>query len=218
MLTHFIHSRATAQAFKHLIRCLATNNSSQSYFKLFPTSFPHGGPPRDPFSIDERNLRREYRLLQSANHPDVSQDTLKSSNINQAFTHLKNPYLRLAHVIQLLHGVDVTDDAVSKSMIHKYQVESMENSMRYKELLMQVMEAHEQLELAESEHELEGLGVENNERIEEEEHKVERELQRPVEDIDWDELIMDAIRLKYWVNIQNGIRDWEPGKPVHLTH
>lgn len=35
---------------------------------------------------------------------------------------------------------------------------------------------------------------------------------------DWDPTIMEAIRLKYWVNIQNGIKEWEQGKPVHLTH
>ena len=33
-----------------------------------------------------------------------------------------------------------------------------------------------------------------------------------------DELIMEAIRLKYWVNIANACKEWEPGKPVHLTH
>ncbi|KAI3402372.2 hypothetical protein KGF56_004780 [Candida oxycetoniae] len=196
-----------------------TSSSSESFFKLFPRTFPNGGPPRDPFKINDKSLRREYRALQSSHHPDISQDTLKSSNINKAFTTLKNPYLRLAHLIQNLHGKDITNDSVSKEMIRKYQTERTENSAQYKEMLMQVMEAHEQLELAELENELEGLEAENSERIEQAEEKIDKELSKKnVDDINWDELIMDAIKLKYWVNIQNGIKDWEPGKPVHLTH
>lgn len=81
---------------------------------------------------------------------------------------------------------------------------------------MQVMEAHEQLELAELENELETLGAENDERIRSTEEKINQSLKHT--SIDWEELMMDAIQLKYWVNIQNGIKDWEPGKPVHLTH
>ena len=92
----------------------------------------------------------------------------------------------------------------------------MEASMNYKEMLMQVMEAHEQLELAELENELETLEAENNERIKTTEERINQSLKNTP--IDWEELMMDAIRLKYWVNIQNGIKDWEPGKPVHLTH
>ena len=64
---------------------------------------------------------------------------------------------------------------------------------------MQVMEAHEQLELAELENELETLEAENNERIKTTEERINQSLKHP---IDWEELMMDAIRLKYWVNIQ----------------
>ncbi|KAG5416987.1 hypothetical protein I9W82_004618 [Candida metapsilosis] len=196
-------------------RWLSTE-ATPSYFKLFPHNFPHGGPPKDPFYINERQLRKEYRTLQGSNHPDVSSDTIASSNINQAFTHLRNPYLRLAHLIKLMHGVDITDDAVSKSMIAKFQNASDANAMAYKAMLLQVMEAHEQLEFAEQEQELDELEEENNDRIKQAEEKIESELKK--DPINWDELITDAIKLKYWVNIQNGIKDWEPGKPVHLTH
>lgn len=197
------------------IRWLSTE-ATPSYFKLFPHNFPHGGPPKDPFFINEKQLRKEYRTLQSSNHPDVSSDTIASLNINQAFTHLRNPYLRLAHLIKLLHGIDITDDAVSKSMIAKFQNASDSNAMAYKSMLLQVMEAHEQLEFAEKEQELDELEDENNDRIKQAEEKIELELEK--EPINWDELITDAIKLKYWVNIQNGIKDWAPGKPVHLTH
>ncbi|KAF6068900.1 Fe-S protein assembly co-chaperone HscB [Candida albicans] len=171
--------------------------STASFYELFPKNFPHGGPPQDSFIVNDKSLRREYRSLQSESHPDISSDTIKSSNINRAYTTLKNPYTRIAHFIHLKspNHVNITDDA---------------------EMLMQVMEAHEQLELAESENELETLEAENNERIKTTEERINQSLKNTP--IDWEELMMDAIRLKYWVNIQNGIKDWEPGKPVHLTH
>ncbi|EMG51145.1 JAC1 J-type co-chaperone JAC1 [Candida maltosa Xu316] len=198
----------------YLTRCYST----QSFYKLFPKNFPHGGPPKDSFIINDRDLRREYRSLQSENHPDVSSDTAASSNINKAYTTLKNPYTRIAHFIHLYspNHVDITEDSVAKKIISEYQRKSTETSMDYKDMLMSVLEAHEQLELAESENQLETLEVENNERIEKTESKIEHVLQQP--NINWDDLIMDAIKLKYWVTIQNGIKEWEPGKPVHLTH
>lgn len=189
-----------------------------SYFKLFPQTFPQGGPPKDSFLINDRVLRREYRLLQSEHHPDVSADNDKSSDINRAYTALKNPYTRIAHFIylHLPDHVNITEDLVAKKLIQEYQQQSMESSMNYKEMLMLVLEAHEQLELAELENQLETLETENYERIERTENKIQRLLLEPK--INWEELMMDAIRLKYWVNIQNGIKEWEPGKPVHLTH
>lgn len=83
-------------------------------------------------------------------------------------------------------------------------------------LLMTVLEAHELLELAGSEADLEHVGVENDARIAETLAKIEALLaELPVV---WDNVIIEAIRMKYWVNIANGIKEWEPGKPVHLTH
>ncbi|KAI5960603.1 uncharacterized protein KGF55_004496 [Candida pseudojiufengensis] len=188
----------------------------QSYFELFPKSFPNAGPPKDSFQINEKQLRKEYRTLQSINHPDKTSEAVSSTNINKAFTNLRNPYLRLAHIIKLKTGKDIQDDSISKKYISDFQNSSPENSLIYKNMLLQVMEAHEQLELSESEKELENLEIENDERIEESCNKIEKELKKSP--INWDELIIDAIKLKYWVNIQNGIKDWEPGKPVHLTH
>ncbi|EER34223.1 hypothetical protein CTRG_01083 [Candida tropicalis MYA-3404] len=201
-----------------LLTRLYSTGAPVSYFKLFPHTFPHGGPPKDSFLINDRVLRREYRALQSEHHPDVSADNGKSSDINRAYTTLKNPYTRIAHFIYLNSPdhVNITEDSVAKKLIQEYQQQSMENSMNYKEMLMSVLEAHEQLELAESEHQLETLETENDARIDSTESKIQHSLHEPV--INWEELMMDAIRLKYWVNIQNGIKEWEPGKPVHLTH
>lgn len=197
---------------------------------MFPKCFPQGGPPSDQFDVNLRQLRREYRNLQSEHHPDVvmgssalsvgpsvaSDDT--SALINKAYSTLRNPYTRAAYIIRLQHpeNLDITQDEVSKQLISQFQADSQEYSREYKVLLMTVLDAHESLELASSEADLEHLQVENEARIEETSEKIEELLTK--KPVPWNELIIEAIRMKYWVNIANGIKEWEPGKPVHLTH
>lgn len=205
----------------------------KSYFKLFPKNFPHGGPPQDSFIVNERSLRREYKALQSESHPDKLigsvnlSDTINkqqsgdlSTLINRAYGCLKNPYTRICHIIKLYHPdhLDVSKDDVAKELISKFQSNSSDVSFKYKDMLMTVLEAHEALELANLEEDLDDLLTENEARIGAAEEKINDILQNqwPIEC--WDTLIMDAIKLKYWVNIRNGLKDWEPGKPVHLTH
>ncbi|ODV79667.1 uncharacterized protein CANTADRAFT_89309 [Suhomyces tanzawaensis NRRL Y-17324] len=204
----------------------------KSFFQLFPKTFPEGGPPQDSFMTSPKALRREYRVLQSENHPDIligssalnkagsSGDASFSSIINRAYTTLRNPYSRIAHLIQLYHPqeLDITQDDTAKELIAKFQSQSPESSLEYKEMLLMVLEAHESLEMAEQESELEDLSAENDERIKESEKTIDAIIQNHWPITDWDALMMEAIRLKYWVNIQNGIKEWEPGKPVHLTH
>lgn len=199
-----------------------------SFFELFPKSFPNGGPPGDSFIISPKPLRREYRQLQSENHPDVligsslltTADASFSTMINKAYTVLLNPYSRIAHVIQLHHPdhIDVTQDDVSREFISQFQKSSPEASMEYKDTLMTVLEAHESLEMATLETELEELKADNDVRLQESQETIQNMIQQQWPISDWNLLIMEAIRVKYWVNIQNGIKEWEPGKPVHLTH
>lgn len=207
--------------------------SPHNYFDLFPKAFPNGGPPADPFQINLRLLRREYRSLQSENHPDIVMgasaldDGAKSddvgsdgvsADINRAYSTIRNAYTRAAYVIQLHHPdhLDITQDEVAKELIAHFQADSQEYSLDYKMLLMTVLEAHESLELALSEADLEALSLENDDRIAETLLLIEQMLeQKPIV---WDDVIIEAIRMKYWVNIATAIRDWEPGKPVHLTH
>jgi molecular chaperone HscB len=208
-----------------------------SYFRLFPQNFPHGGPPHDSFLINDRALRREYKGLQSESHPDkligasgfggnvsgagAGVDTTELSTlINRAYGSIKNPYIRLSHLIQLYHPdhIDITQDEVSKDLIAKFQSASPEVSLDYKNMLMTVLEAHESLEMATLEADLEEISTENDARILQCEQKIQDLLQDQWPIQQWNTLIMEAIRLKYWINIENAIRDWEPGKPVHLTH
>lgn len=201
----------------------------RNFFQFFPKCFPDGGPPADLFIVNPRQLRREYRGLQSEHHPDIviglaalankagpSDDA--SALINKAYSTLSNPFTRAAYVIELLlpEHLDITQDETSKALIARFQADSHEYSLNYKVLLMTVLEAHEALEMASSEADLEGLSEENSRQIQETEERIQQLLSE--KDIPWDSVIIEAIRMKYWVNIANGIKEWEPGKLVHLTH
>lgn len=141
-----------------------------------------------------------------------------SSHINKAYSVVKSPYLRAAHIIELLHPehFDITTDETSKQLIQKLKDGSASGEFNYEELLMTVLEAHEALEMAAKESDLDAIQDENDARIEECETKIASLLESL--DIDWQSVIAEAIRLKYWANIANGIKEWEQGKPVLLTH
>ncbi|KAG0675929.1 hypothetical protein C6P42_001464, partial [Pichia californica] len=55
---------------------------SVDYFSMFPKTFPSGKTsPGCGFTVDLKKLRKEYRKLQSLNHPDLNND-LNNSNSN----------------------------------------------------------------------------------------------------------------------------------------
>lgn len=206
----------------------ASSGPETNFFRYFPKTFPAGGPPKDLFLVNARTLRKEFRALQSQNHPDILQGASSfsenqgideaSSHINRAYSMVKNPYLRAAHIIEILHPehFDISKDETSKELIQKLKADSALDSFNYEHLLMTVLEAHESLEMATKESDLEALQDENNTRIEESENKIADLLKSS--QIEWSCVIAEAIKLKYWANIDNGIREWEQGKPVLLTH
>lgn len=197
----------------------------KSYFQLFPKTFPHGGPPQDSFLVDPKGLRREYRALQSQHHPDVagaalaaSENSDDSSIINRAYSTLRNPYTRAAYLIKLLHPeqLDITEDDMSKHVIALFQQTSPQNSLNYKTLLMAVLDAHEALEMVSSQEDMDALNAENKARMRETELGLNALISQ--DPVPWDDFIIEAIKMKYWVNIENGIKEGEPGRPVFLTH
>ncbi|CUM65597.1 uncharacterized protein PRCAT00003245001 [Priceomyces carsonii] len=223
-------AQAGKQSGKVFIRLYGQTQTIKSFFDIFPKTFPHGGPPKDSFKINLKQLQREYRQVQGQSHPDVvfgSSILSKneggktkedySSTVNKAYITLRSPYNRIAHIIKLNHPehLDITKET-SNDLIAKYQANSPESALEYKEMLMLVLEAHESLETATLEEHLDDLKDENDARIVQSENVIDSLLKEPK--IDWDTVTMEAIKLKYWVNIQNGIKEWEPGKPVHLTH
>lgn len=79
---------------------------------------------------------------------------------------------------------------------------------------MEVMEAREAIEDAESEENLVGLKEVNEGRIRESEGVLERAFAEN----DVVRAREEAVRLRYWVNIREGIDGWERGNGVVLHH
>lgn len=162
------------------------------------------------FQIDPKSLRKEYRSLQQQLHPDsnishddsLKYDDSKSSLLNKGYSTLKSSLLRSQHILEL-NGIDLSKDEVSK----KY-------SLKDGELLFEILDIHENLENVNNEQELEPVKLENDERI----AKSEAILNDLFNKQDYETAAVETIRLRYWWNIDNAIKNWEPGKPINLTH
>jgi len=152
-----------------------------------------------------RELRREFLQLQSIAHPDRHPQHLKtraeatSARINEAYKTLQNPLLRAQYLLSL-RGIDVAEDETAK--------------VDDPELLMEVLDAREEIENAEEEGELDEMRRINEERIE----GSEGVLDRAFKDDDLVGAKEEAVRLRYWVNIRESLDAWERGKPVVLVH
>ena len=187
---------------------------------MFPETLPDGPPPSGPFHIDVPTLRREFLRLQAAAHPDFhhsaqlgesaatktarSRAEAASALINTAFKTLSNPLLRAQYLLHELSGVDLEGDEAGS-----------EAGPPDPELLMTVMEAREVIDEAESERDLEGVAEENERRIAESEEV----LGKCFAEGDWEGAKKEAVKLRYWVNIREGIKNWEgPGRGVVIHH
>lgn len=207
-----------------------TPSTIPPYYALFPETLPDGPPPTGKFPIDLRALRNEFLRLQAASHPDFHhsashtssssasstqggggtntksaarlQAEATSSQINAAYKTLSSPLLRAQYLLRELHGVDLEGD------------EAGSQAAPDAELLMTVLEAREVIEEADSEADLEEVRVVNEGRIEECEQRLGEALERG----DVQGAKEEAVRLRYWVNIREGVRGWERGKPVVLQH
>ncbi|KAI1259813.1 Co-chaperone Hsc20 [Xylariaceae sp. FL1019] len=177
----------------------------QTHYDFFPKTLPNGPPPRGAFDIDVRTLRREFLALQAGAHPDLHPQHMKaraeatSARINEAFKTLESPLLRAQYLLAL-RGLDVANDETAK--------------VEDPELLMLVLETREIIEEALEEGDLEGPRIENEERIE----ATETTLAALFEADDLEGAKVEVVRLRYWVNIRESIRNWEKGKPIVLEH
>ncbi|KAL9056139.1 MAG: hypothetical protein Q9162_003100 [Coniocarpon cinnabarinum] len=178
-----------------------------SAYDLFPATFPNGPPPHSPFSVDAAALRREFLQLQAQAHPDRhTEPTLKSraeatsAALNTAYRTLLDPLLRARENLRTQANIDLENEEAAKE--------------EDQELLMVVLEAREVIESAESEEDLESLREENEERIGSSERVLEDCLGRQ----DWERARVEAVRLRYWMNVRDAIQGWEKGKPTVLVH
>ncbi|KAI1631679.1 Co-chaperone Hsc20 [Biscogniauxia mediterranea] len=177
-----------------------------SHYDFFPKTLPAGPPPRGPFAIDTRELRREFLELQGSAHPDLHPAHMKgraeaaSARINEAYRALEGSLSRAQHVLALRGAADAAADEAAK--------------VEDPELLMLVLETREAIEEAREEAELEPIRQENERRVRESEDVLERAF---AED-DLKRAAREVVRLRYWVNIRECIKNWERGKPVVLEH
>lgn len=176
-----------------------------NHYEFFPETLPAGPPPNGSFTIDVRALRNEFLRKQAVAHPDLhrAEDKARaealSARINEAYKTLSDPLLRAQYILSL-QGIDLAGDETAK--------------VEDQELLMEVLEARETIEEAASEDDLAELRDGNEARLEESVHVLEQAFK----DSDTQTAKREAVKLRYWVNIKESLRDWEPGKPVVLIH
>lgn len=183
----------------------ADSTTPQNHYDFFPRTLPRGSPPNGPFAIDLRALRQEFLSLQANAHPDRHPGDIKhraealSSRINDAYKTLVDPLSRAQYVLSL-NGIDVAGDETAK--------------VEDQGLLMEVLEAREIVEDAESPEDLTELRTKNHRRIDE----TVALLKTLLEKADWEGAKREAVRLRYWNNIRESLQNWEQGKPVVLEH
>jgi len=176
-----------------------------THYDFFPLTLPAGAPPSGPFTIDLRALRTEFLRLQAKTHPDLHPGPAKpkaealSARVNEAYKTLQDPLLRAQYLLSL-RGIDVANDEAG--------------TIEDQELLMSVMEAQEVIEEAGSEADLAGVKAQNERDVEESVRVLEGAFARG----DLEAAREESVRLRYWVNIGQGVRDWEPGREVRLVH
>ncbi|KAL1795230.1 hypothetical protein ACET3X_007046 [Alternaria dauci] len=177
----------------------------QTHYSFFPNALPSGPPPNGPFAIDLSALKKEFLQLQARAHPDLHPQADKkraealSARINEAYKTLQNPLLRAQYLLSL-RGIEVAEDETAK--------------VDDRELLMEVLEARESIEEAESEEDLVEMRERNEERIAESTEIIDQAFKRD----DLDAAKSEAVKLRYWVNIRESIENWEKGVPVVLQH
>ncbi|POS75525.1 DnaJ domain-containing protein [Diaporthe helianthi] len=206
------------------------------YYDLFPETLPQGPPPDGPFDIDLRALRREFLRLQAASHPDYFHSASTSSNpssspsdpedtsaarrhrqaeaasshINAAYKTLSHPLLRAQYILAERYGVDLAGDEAGSHAGGAAGVGAGADPG----LLVEVLEAREAIEEAESEDDLEGPMAENEGRI----ARCVEGLRQAFAEGDVEAAVGEAVRLRYWESIKEGIRGWEKGVGGGLLH
>ncbi|RDW81737.1 J-type chaperone JAC1 [Aspergillus mulundensis] len=212
--------------------CVSTNQSTEpsaaetpptipnapnttTYYTMFPKTLPAGAPPSSPFTVDLPTLRREFLSLQNTLHPDKyppgptkrTAETL-SATVNEAYRTLCDPLLRAQYILRQFHGIDVTAEDGSGA-----------SAPLDPELLMEVMDVQEAIEEVgegpEAEERIAEMKKENGERV----SGCVKALAEAFDkgDVEWAR--GECIRLKFWVSVAEGLREWEPGMGgIRLIH
>lgn len=176
----------------------------QTYYDIFTDTFPDGPPPKSPFSPDLKKLRKEFLQLQAKAHPDLASSDKKrqaealSARINEAYKTLVDPLARARYLL-LQQGIDVEDESAK-----------LEDNA----LLMEVMEAREAVDEVEDEEGLVAIRSENNQRIQESVEALSGLFAKG----EMHGAAQEAIKLRYWMNIEESIHGWEKGQGGGINH
>ncbi len=179
-----------------------------SHYSIFPNTLPLGAPPAGPFNIDLIALRREFLQLQGRFHPDKFPPEQKakaealSSRINEAYKVLRDPLLRAQYLLLSTYGIDVTSE---------------DNSAHPADLgiLMEVMEAQESIEEADTEEQITALKEQNQQRID----VTVQLLDDAFSSRNAEVATRECVRLRYWASLAEGLNAWDgKGSEVRLVH
>ncbi|KAK9453038.1 hypothetical protein V1511DRAFT_506352 [Dipodascopsis uninucleata] len=191
----------------HAVRYHSGGKTGRTLYSLFPNSLPEGPPPNGPFEINIRELRSEFLKLQAKTHPDLAPKEedkerfeLESSKLNKAYSTLRDPLHRALYLLEL-NGMEISEDEGRKMP-------------QDPELLMMVYEMLEEIEEAGSEEDIEGT----KERLDGLINYAEESITKAFDTHDLETAKQATIELKYWTNIRESLKEWEPGKPIRMVH
>ena len=157
--------------------------------------------------MDLKQLRNEFLRLQASAHPDRHPPERKaaaealSARINEAYKTLQSPLSRAQYLLSLRGNDSSTDDAAKLGDEASDQV-----------LLMEVLELREQIEEAQTPDQIREIKEENDVRIAES----VKVLEDAFKNDQMDEAAKEAVKLRYWVNVDDTLHAWEEGKPAPL--
>lgn len=125
-----------------------------------------------------------------------------SSRINEAYNALRDPLVRAQYILSHTYSIDVTSEDNSSHPVDP-------------SILMEVMEAQESIEEAETEEQITALKEQNQERIE---HTL-KALGEAFSTGNSEAARLECIRLRYWASLGEGLNSWNgKGSNVRLVH
>ncbi|CAI4461127.1 BGN_3a_G0019700.mRNA.1.CDS.1 [Saccharomyces cerevisiae] len=184
-----------------MLKYLVQRRFTSTFYELFPKTFPKKLPI---WTIDQSRLRKEYRQLQAQHHPDMAQQgSEQSSTLNQAYHTLKDPLRRSQYMLKLLRNIDLTQEQTS------HEVTTSDP-----QLLLKVLDIHDELSQMDDEASVKLLEKQNKERIQD----IEAQLGQCYNDKDYAAAVKLTVELKYWYNLAKAFKDWAPGKQLEMNH
>ncbi|KAK9728994.1 molecular chaperone [Basidiobolus ranarum] len=161
---------------------------------------------QETFDVNILDLKKKYLSLQQQVHPDSytrkPQEELQCAQVqsawlNKAYHTLRDPLHRAQYLLEL-RGLQADES----------------DSLDDPELLMEVLEAREELEDAQTDADVEQVKLANDSRMK---HTIQQ-LSHVFKENDIEKAKLLTIQLRYWVNIKKAIQDWSPNKQVIINH